>query len=171
MLPPGHDPDSFIFEFGAAAVQKAAAEARGIMPFLMEAAVVRHGLSVDGKVQIVFELSAAIAAIQDPVGPIAFIKDLAERVQVDEGAILERVRSRVVGRDRRRRQDTTGGGGRPGWRPAPRPLRGPGGDDDAADLSGSCRKSGSGSSWTNLRTRRCDAWVTWPCAGRTIRTG
>jgi DNA primase len=98
VLPPGHDPDSFIFEFGAAAFQKAAAEARGIMPFLMEAAVTRHGLSVDGKVQIVSELSAAIAAIQDPMARSLYIKDLAERIGVDESAILERVRGRLGGK-------------------------------------------------------------------------
>jgi DNA primase len=95
VLPPGHDPDSFIFEFGAAAFAKAAAEAQGIMPLLMEAAVARHGLSVDGKVQIVSELSEAIAAIQDPMARSLYVKNLAERVQVDEGAILERVRSRA----------------------------------------------------------------------------
>ena len=98
VLPPGHDPDSFIFEFGAAAFQKAAAEARGIMPFLMEAAVTRHGLSVDGKVQIVSELSSVIAAIQDPMARSLYIKDLAERIGVDESAILERVRGRLGGK-------------------------------------------------------------------------
>jgi DNA primase len=95
VLPPGHDPDSFIFEFGAAAFEQAAAEAQGIMAFLMAAAVARHGLSVDGKVQIVSELTDAIAAVQDPMARSLYVKNLAERIQVDESAILERVRSRA----------------------------------------------------------------------------
>jgi DNA primase len=109
VLPPGHDPDSFIFEFGAAAFAQAAAAARGILPFLMEAAVARHGLSVDGKVQIVSELSAAIAAIQDPMARALYIKDLAERLQVDEGAILERVRSQAGATAPRRALAAAGG--------------------------------------------------------------
>ncbi len=95
VLPPGHDPDSFLFEFGAAAFEQAAAKAQGIIPFLMAAAVARHGLSVDGKVQIVSELTDAIAALQDPMARSLYVKSLAERIQVDESAILERVRSRV----------------------------------------------------------------------------
>ncbi|MCU0558087.1 MAG: DNA primase [Desulfobacterales bacterium] len=95
VLPPGHDPDSFLFEFGAAAFEQAVAKAQGIIPFLMAAAVARHGLSVDGKVQIVSELTDAIAALQDPMARSLYVKSLAERIQVDESAILERVRSRV----------------------------------------------------------------------------
>ena len=71
----------------------------------------RHGLSVDGKVQVVSELSAAIAAIQDRMARSLYIKDLAERLQVDESAILERVRGLVGGRPTavRRRAATAAG--------------------------------------------------------------
>jgi DNA primase len=98
ILPPGHDPDSFLFEFGAEAFEQAAAKAMGIMPFLIASAVERHGLSVDGKVQIISELTESIAAIQDPMARSLYVKSLAERIQVDESAILERVRSRVRGK-------------------------------------------------------------------------
>lgn len=118
VLPPGHDPDSFLFEFGAAAFERAAAKAQGIIPFLMAAAVARHGLSVDGKVQIVSELTDAIAALQDPMARSLYVKSLAERIQVDESAILERVRSRVGakpagGAHPRPRASAGAGGSRP----------------------------------------------------------
>lgn len=105
VLPPGHDPDSFIFEFGAQAFEQAAAKALGIMPFLIDAAVERHGLTVDGKVQIIAELTDSIAAIQDPTARSLYVKSLAERIQVDESAILERIRGRMRGK--------AGGGPRP----------------------------------------------------------
>ena len=92
VLPTGHDPDSYLLEFGAARFTELAGQAMGIIPFLMESAIEKHGLSVDGKIKIITDLLGPLAAIEDDVERSLYIKDLAERMGVDEIAIKEKVR-------------------------------------------------------------------------------
>jgi len=92
VLPAGHDPDSYIFGSGAEAFIAAAAKAKGIMSFLIDAAVAKHDLTIDGKIRIIAELQRPLASIQDPVDPSLYVQELAERIGIDEGAILEKIR-------------------------------------------------------------------------------
>ncbi len=92
VLPKGHDPDSFLMAQGPDALLRAAEKAMGMIPFMVEAAIEQHGLGVDGKVRIVNELKAAILATGDPVARSLRVKQLAERIGVDEAVILQKIR-------------------------------------------------------------------------------
>lgn len=93
ILPEGHDPDSFVREFGAARFREAAEKAKGIIAFLMDAAVAAHGLTSEGKVRIVDALQGPLSRINDPVARSVYIKDLAERLDIQETAIRRKLES------------------------------------------------------------------------------
>jgi len=95
ILPAGHDPDSFISAEGREAFLEMADAAPGLVTFLFEMAVKRHGLSTEGKIKIVADLAGTLAVIDDQVARSLYIKELAERLNINENAILSKVRDRV----------------------------------------------------------------------------
>jgi DNA primase len=90
-LEAGYDPDSFVFERGAGAFQSAADHARGAIPFLLDTAVEKHGLTIEGKVRIVSELIEPLATIGDEIRQSLCIREVAERLGIDEQAIWSRM--------------------------------------------------------------------------------
>lgn len=96
VLPEGYDPDSYLFEFGVDAFLDLVSKAQGIIPFLMNSAVKKHGLSNEGKIRVISELKEPLASINDSVARSLYIKDLAECINIDESAVLERVRKITV---------------------------------------------------------------------------
>lgn len=92
VLPEGHDPDSFLMAHGPDDFLKATEKAMGMLPFMVESAINRYGLGIDGKVRIVNTLREALLAISDPVARSLQVKYLAERIDVDEAVILQKVR-------------------------------------------------------------------------------
>jgi DNA primase len=114
VLPAGHDPDSFIFEYGPQAFLKAASESPGIITFLMDCAVREHGLTTEGKIRIISALQEPLAAINDQVAQAVYIQQLAERIGIAESTILERIRAVAIRHNQRTadagRQDGPGGG-------------------------------------------------------------
>ncbi len=92
VLPEGYDPDSYVFEFGAEAFMKNAEKAIGPVDFLMESAIKKYGLSVEGKVRIVSAMKEHLAEIQDSVARSLYIKKMAEKLGIDDSAIMEKVR-------------------------------------------------------------------------------
>jgi DNA primase len=103
VLPEGKDPDSYIFTVGPEGFMKAADEALGIMPFLIARAIERYGLSLEGKVRVIEAMKGPLGSLQDSVSRSVYIKDLAERLDIDESAILEQVRT-SAGRDRKSKE-------------------------------------------------------------------
>jgi len=92
VLPEGYDPDSYLFEFGAEEFLRIASRAPGIIPFLMDSAERKYGLSIEGKVRIMSDLKKPLAAVDDRVARHLYIKELAERLDVDESAVLEKIK-------------------------------------------------------------------------------
>ncbi len=92
VLPAGYDPDSYLFEFGYESFINAASKAHGIMSFLIDSAVKKHGLSIEGKIRVISELKEPLASINDNMKRSLYIKELAERVSIDEAAVLEKIR-------------------------------------------------------------------------------
>lgn len=93
VLPVGYDPDSYLLEFGYESFINAASKAQGIMSFLMDSAVKKHGLSIEGKIRVISELKEPLASINDNMMKRSlYIKELAERVSIDEAAVLEKIR-------------------------------------------------------------------------------
>ena len=93
VLPDGHDPDSYVREKGAGSFEKAASHAPGIISFLIEQSISMHGLSTEGKIRVVTDLQGPLAAINDNVARTLYIKQLAERIGLEENIILEKVRT------------------------------------------------------------------------------
>ncbi len=93
ILPEGKDPDSYVFEVGADEFLKATENALGVMPFLIACAIKKHGLSLEGKVRIIETLKGPLGSLVDGVSRSVYIRDLAERLDIDEAAILEQVRT------------------------------------------------------------------------------
>jgi DNA primase len=92
VLPRGYDPDDFLREYGPEDFHKASKKALGMVPFLIDSAIQRYGMSLEGKVKAVAALQNALSAVQDNVARSLYIKQLAERLDIDESAIMEKVR-------------------------------------------------------------------------------
>ncbi|WP_459922477.1 DNA primase [Desulfatiferula olefinivorans] len=101
VLPKGHDPDSYIREFGPEAFMKLSDQALGVIPFLLESAVRQHGLSVEGRIRIIEVMTEPIRAVEDPIGRSLYVRELADRIGVDEKAVLEKIREQAGGPLRR----------------------------------------------------------------------
>ncbi|MDI6797638.1 MAG: toprim domain-containing protein, partial [Desulfatibacillaceae bacterium] len=100
VLPQGHDPDSFVREYGAQAFEDAAQKSLSIMDFLTRAALARHGESIQGRAAAADELAAHLRAIDDSVIRSLYIKRVATRLNVQESAIVQKVNA--VGKKMRR---------------------------------------------------------------------
>ncbi|MDX2451160.1 DNA primase [Desulfosarcina sp.] len=121
VLPKGHDPDSFLMAHGPDDFLEVAGQSMGMIPFMVESAVEKHGLSIDGKVRIVNDLKSAILAIGDPVARSLRVKHLAERIGVDETVLLQKIK-----RTAQSPAKASWLKGRPGMvnAPEPSPIRG-----------------------------------------------
>jgi DNA primase len=96
VLPDGHDPDSYIREKGVESFLNAASQAPGIVSFLIEQAIAKHGLSTEGKIRVVADLKGSLSAINDNVARSLYVKMLAERIGIEENIILQEIRSGAV---------------------------------------------------------------------------
>ena len=92
ILPEGKDPDAYVFAVGADGFLKAAEKALSFMPYLIASAIKKHGLSLEGKVRVIETLRGPLGSLLDGVSRSVYIKELAERLDIDESAILEQVR-------------------------------------------------------------------------------
>jgi DNA primase len=81
-----------VFEHGPEAFLDASSRAPGIITFLMNCAVDKHGLSTEGKIRIISELQEPLAAINDRVAQALYIRQLSERIGIAEAAVLERIK-------------------------------------------------------------------------------
>ena len=96
VLPEGHDPDSFLMGNGPEKFLDAASQAPGIITFLIEQAEKKYGRSTDGKIRIIADLQRPLSAINDKVARSLYIKQLAERIGIDEDIVLEKVREHAA---------------------------------------------------------------------------
>jgi DNA primase len=92
ILDTGYDPDSYLFKFGTEAFAKFAGKALGIISFLLESAIKKHDLTVDGKIRILNDLKEPLSSINDKVARSLYIKELAERIDIEEQAVLEKIK-------------------------------------------------------------------------------
>ncbi|HEY3248709.1 MAG TPA: DNA primase [bacterium] len=94
VLPAG-DPDEFLRTQGVEAFRRLLAAALPVFDYQVAMAVRRHDpASVEGKVRIVDELLPALAAVANPVRQAEYIRALAERFDLREDAIRQRLRSK-----------------------------------------------------------------------------
>jgi DNA primase len=92
VLPKGYDPDDFLRERGPDDFFKAADQALGMVPFLIDSAIQRYGLSIEGRVKAVAALQKPLAEVQDSVARSLYIQQLSERLNIDEAVVLQKIR-------------------------------------------------------------------------------
>ncbi len=92
VLPEGHDPDSYLQQFGPESFRNAARDATGVFSFLMDVAIKKHGLSLEGKLRIIKEMQEPLSTLTDGLTRISAIKEISERTGIDESAIQEKIR-------------------------------------------------------------------------------
>ncbi len=90
VLPEGQDPDAFVSANGGAAFLKLAERGKPVIHFLSDISIRRHGLSVEGRLHVLDDLKGPVQAIDDGLKRSLYIRDLAERLEVDESAIRSR---------------------------------------------------------------------------------
>lgn len=93
ILPAGYDPDSFVVERGQEAFLEAAKNAYSVMDFMTESAVKKHGLSIEGKTRVVADMKKFLSSVSDNVKKSLYIKKLAERIGIDESALVSEIAS------------------------------------------------------------------------------
>lgn len=96
VLPAGHDPDSFLLAHGAEAFRRRAQGAPGIVSFVLERAVLVHGLSTEGKIRIVADMEPLLSGINDSVARALYVQQVAERLGIAETVILDRLKARAA---------------------------------------------------------------------------
>lgn len=101
VLPDGHDPDSYLRKDGAESFSQAADQAPGIVTFLIEQSISKHGLTTEGKIRVVADLQGPLAAINDTVARSLYIKQLAERIGIEENIVLEKVREQATAKEKK----------------------------------------------------------------------
>jgi DNA primase len=106
LLPSGHDPDSYLFEFGCESFSTIAKNAKSLISFLIDALIEKYGLTVEGKIRVISEMRETLASIDDSVARSLYIKELAERVEIEETAVLEKVRELSFRNKRSAKKDT-----------------------------------------------------------------
>lgn len=92
VLPRGYDPDSYLHEFGAESFQQLSDQALSMIDFLLESAIQSHGVSVEGKIKILTDISEPLSNIADPVARSIYIRYVSERINVDEAVVVEKVK-------------------------------------------------------------------------------
>ncbi|MBF0390264.1 MAG: DNA primase [Desulfamplus sp.] len=92
VLPKGHDPDSFVREYGAKEFEAIAMNAISAIEFLSSMAIKKYGSSIEGKVATLEEIKIYLAAIQDGTTRSLYIREIAQRLGIDEVAVLDKVR-------------------------------------------------------------------------------
>jgi DNA primase len=96
VLPEGNDPDSYVVKRGQDAFNELASNAKTIMQFLLQVSIDTHGLSVEGRIRILDDMKQQLILIQDSALRSLYIKELAETLNIDEKAVLEKVRENYL---------------------------------------------------------------------------
>ena len=96
VLPGKNDPDSYVMEKGKEAFLALADEAKTVMQFLLQLAMDTHGSSVEGRIKVLDEMKVYLAMIRDAALRSLYVRELAETLNIDEKAVLEKVKDAYV---------------------------------------------------------------------------
>ncbi len=96
VLPEGNDPDSYVVKHGQTAFNELALGAKTMMQFLLQVSIDAHGLSVEGRIRILEDMKSHLILIQDSALRSLYVKELSETLNIDEKAVLEKVREQYL---------------------------------------------------------------------------
>ncbi|MBI3998756.1 MAG: DNA primase [Armatimonadetes bacterium] len=95
VLPSGDDPDSFVRKHGGEALGRLLAGALPMFEYRMAQAARRHDPGTrEGKIALADELISVIQSVANPVREAEYLRTLAERFDLPEDALRQRLRSR-----------------------------------------------------------------------------
>ena len=121
-LPAEHDPDSFVQEHGSDVLLKRAENAQSVLDFYLKQLAQRHDLSsIEGKARAVETLKPLMAKLnkpQDAVRRDLLLREIAQRLAVDEQALRDGVQASM-----RRPQRSSKAATEPSPTAAPEPPR------------------------------------------------
>ncbi len=86
-LPPEMDPDNYAQAHGVEIFRAPWEAAQPWFTYLLDGLSREHGLDIEGRVRIIEELKPYFQAMADPVEQDLWVKNAAQRLEVDEGAI------------------------------------------------------------------------------------
>jgi len=92
VLPRNNDPDSYVMAHGRDAFLELAGTAKTVMQFLLQLALDTYGTSVEGRIKVLDEMKRHLAMIQDYAVRSIYVRELAETLNIDEKAVLEKVK-------------------------------------------------------------------------------
>ncbi|MBF0452025.1 MAG: DNA primase [Candidatus Magnetomorum sp.] len=95
VLPDSHDPDTFLTQWGTERFLEQSNNAFGMMAFLIDASLKTHGDSIKGKITVINEIKPLLSQIDDAVVRSLYIKEIAEKLNVDESAIVSEIHKLV----------------------------------------------------------------------------
>jgi len=109
MLPSGHDPDSFVRQYGPQELSKRIAQSRPAIEFLIHQSIQRSGIStVEGKVKATKEILLILSKVSDPLVRMEYVKLAAKHLNINEEMFADELQRKI--------QE----GRRGGWRQATR---------------------------------------------------
>ena len=88
LLPEGHDPDTFIGEFGVARLTEVLNAAGPLPEFALQQFISRHGETLDGKFRIIDELRPLIGAAASPVQRDTMVRHFGSVLGIDTERLL-----------------------------------------------------------------------------------
>jgi DNA primase len=89
VLPSGADPDSYLREHGAEALERLVAGASGIVEYLIDAAAERVGPGAAERAEAIQELGPVVAAVGNPVEIELYIERIAQRFSIRELRVVK----------------------------------------------------------------------------------
>ncbi len=96
VLPQGNDPDSYVVKHGQKGFNELASNAKNMMQFLLQVSIDTHGLTVEGRIRILEDMKQHLILIQDSALRSLYVKELAETLNIDEKAVLEKVKEQYL---------------------------------------------------------------------------
>jgi len=87
LLPPGHDPDTFVRQEGAESLRNIIANSHPLPEFILDSLVNEHGLGLDGKMKIVNELRPLVEAASSPLQRSVVLAHFSEKLGLQPGRI------------------------------------------------------------------------------------
>ena len=95
VLPPGHDPDSFVRKEGVDGIQKVVAEKKPILDYFFDYAKNKYGVDkLEGKILFIRAVMPHIETIQDGIKKRLYIKRLSELTNIEEQHLWDGLRGR-----------------------------------------------------------------------------
>jgi DNA primase len=84
ILPDGHDPDTFVAEFGRPALEKYLDDALPLPEFVLEQLLEKYGLTIEGKGRILKELQPLVESVSNnPLQRSVLISRFCDRLELD----------------------------------------------------------------------------------------